>query len=86
MQSQMRTCLIVIHGVELKNSPQVRLTEDDNMIQAFASQRADQTFSDTILPRRPRRDRPVADAHRGDASGERLSIGPVIITNEVGRR
>ena len=30
----------------------MRLTEDDNMIQAFASQGADQTFSDTILLRR----------------------------------
>ena len=33
-----------------KNSPQVCLTEDDHVIQALTSQRADQTFSDTILP------------------------------------
>jgi hypothetical protein len=75
----MRTRLIVVHGISGKNAPQVRLTEDDHMIQALASQRADQTFSDTILPWRSGRDRPVADAHRRDATGKDVPMGPVII-------
>ena len=77
--------MIVVHGVGGKNSSQVCLTEDDHMIQALASQRADQTFSNTILPWRSRRDRPVADAHRGDATGEDVPIGPVIIAHQIGR-
>src|SRR6516162_1904372 len=85
IQSQMRTRLIVIHSIGRKNSPQVCLTEDDHMIQAFASQRADQTFSDTILPWRSGRDRPVADAHRDDAAGKDLPISPVIIAHQIGR-
>src|SRR6478736_3852288 len=33
-----------------KNSPQVRLAEDEYLIQALAAQCADQTFGTTILP------------------------------------
>jgi hypothetical protein len=85
MQSQVYARLIVIRGIGGKNSPQVGLAEDDHMIQALASQRADQTFSDTILPWRSRRNRPVADAHRRDATGEDVPIGPVIIAHQIGR-
>ena len=62
------------------------LAKDHDLIQALASQRADQTFSDTILPWRSRRDRPVADAHRRDASGEDVPIGAVIIAHQVAWR
>ena len=60
--------------------------KDHDLIQALASQRADQTFSDTILPWRSRRDWPVADAHRRDAIGEDPPIGAVIIAHQVAWR
>jgi hypothetical protein len=33
-----------------KNSPQVRLAEDEHLIKAFAAQRAEQPFGNAILP------------------------------------
>jgi hypothetical protein len=43
--------LIVISHISGKNSPQVRLAEDEHLIQALAAQCADQMFCTAILPR-----------------------------------
>ena len=48
---QVRAHLIVIRRIRGKNSPQVRLAEDEHLIQALAAQCADQTFCTAILPR-----------------------------------
>ena len=45
----MRPRLIVIGRIGGKNSPQVRLAEDDHLIQALTAQGADQTFRVAIL-------------------------------------
>ena len=58
-------CLIIICGIGSKNSLQVRLAEDDHLIQALAAQCADQTFSIAVLPRRLRRDRSIANVRVG---------------------
>ena len=78
--------LIVIRRIGGKNSPQVRLAENEYLIQALAAQCADQTFGTTILPRRPRRDRSIADTHRPHPRREDVSIGTVIVAHQVGRR
>src|SRR3954464_3033100 len=65
---------------------QMPLAEYDQMVKALASDRADQTFGMTVLPRRARRCRSVANAHRSKASSENLSINPVTIANEILRR
>ena len=72
----MRARLIVIRRIGGKNSSQVRLATDNYMIKTLATQRTDQTFGNAILAWRSRRDRPVADAHRGDAIG-REEASPV---------
>src|SRR6266508_204971 len=69
-----------------KNSPQVHLTENYHLIQALAAQCADQTFSTAILPRRPRRDRSVADTHRPHPRREDMSVGAVVVAHQVARR
>ena len=68
-----------------KNSPQVRLAEDEYLIQTLAARCADQTFGTTILPRRPRRDRSIADTHRPHPRREDASVGTVVVANQVGR-
>ena len=78
--------LIVIRRIGGKNSPQVRLAEDEYLIQALAAQCADQTFGTTILPRRPRRDRSIADTHRPHPRLEDVSIGAVVVAHQVGWR
>jgi hypothetical protein len=55
LQCQVRARLIVIRRIGGKNSPQVRLAEDDHLVQALATQCAHQTFRNTILPRRCKR-------------------------------
>src|SRR6186713_2073355 len=55
----------------------------DHMIEALASDRADQSFSVTVLPRRSRRCRSVANAHRANAARKCLAVDTVAITNEV---
>jgi hypothetical protein len=57
-----RARLIVIRRIRSKNSPQVRLTKDQQSVQALAAHGADQAFRIAILPGRSRRDRSVTDS------------------------
>ena len=50
LQCQVRARLIVIRRIGGKNSPQVRLAKDDHLVQALATQCANQTFRNAILP------------------------------------
>src|SRR5436309_2171088 len=76
---------IVILVVRAKHVPEMPLTEHDHMIEALASDRADQSFSVTVLPRRSRRCRSVANAHRANAARKCLAVDTVAIANEVVR-
>ena len=62
---------------------QMPLAEDDHVIEALTSDRADQSFSIAVLPRRSRRCRSVANAHRANAARKRVAVSTVAITNEV---
>src|SRR5258708_39631693 len=53
------------------------------MVKAFPSDRTDQPFSISILPRGTRRRRSIADAYRSDSADKDLTIGPVQVTNEI---
>lgn len=64
----------------------MRLSKDNELIQAFAAKRANQMFGNSVLPGRPGTDRPVADTHRCDPSKEDLSVGLVIVADQVLRR
>src|SRR6476660_4996781 len=61
------------------------LAKDDHMIEALASDRADPSFGIAVLPRRSRRCRSVANAHRANAARKCLAVDTVAITNEVVR-
>src|SRR5665811_1614230 len=79
-----RARLIVIRRIGGKNSPQVRLAEDEHSIQALAAQCAYQPFSTAILPWRSRRDRSVADTHHPHPRREDVSIGVVVVAHQIG--
>src|ERR1700726_1235598 len=53
------------------------------MIDAFPSDRTDQPFSISVLPRGMRRCWSVANAHRSKSTDKDLTIGPVPVTNEI---
>src|SRR4051794_37073304 len=65
---------------------QMPLAEYDQMIKTLASDRADQSFGIAVLPRRSRRRRSVANAHRSNSAGKCFSVDSVAIANEVSRR
>ena len=64
---------------------QMMLATHDQVIKAFASDRADQSFGVTVLPWRSRRCRSVANAYRANAPRKCLAIDTVAITNEIVR-
>src|SRR6476659_3059784 len=77
---------IVVMRVRAQHMTQMTLAEHDHMIEAFASDRADQSFGIAVLPWRSRRCRSIANAHRSNAARKRLAIDAVPITNQVSRR
>src|SRR4051795_8032420 len=62
---------------------QMSLAKHNQMIEALASDRADQSFGIAVLPWRSRRCRSVANAHRSNAARKRLAIDAVPITDEI---
>ena len=51
IQGQMRSEFIVIAGVGSKDSTQMGVAEDDDVIEAFPADRADQSLRMPVLPR-----------------------------------
>ena len=74
-------CLII--GEQMANMP---LPQRHDMVEALASDRSDQPFNMTVLPRRTWRDRPISDAHDSQPACDRATIGGVTIADEVARR
>jgi len=50
VQGQMRSEFVVIAGVGRKYATQMGLAEDDDVIEAFAADRADQSLRMPVLP------------------------------------
>jgi hypothetical protein len=58
----MRSEFVVIAGVVSKDSTQVGVAEDDDVIEAFPADRADQSLRMPVLPGRPWGGRVISDA------------------------
>src|SRR5512133_1943752 len=76
-----RCVRVLVLLVGTQNMTQMPLANYNYVIQAFSSDRADQSFRIAVLPRRSRRCRSVANAHRSSASGKCLSVDAVPIAN-----
>src|SRR6059058_5089124 len=74
---------VVVLLVRAQQTTQMLLAEDDHMINALASDRADRSFGIAVLPWRSRRCWSVANAHGSDAARKCLSVDPVPITDEI---
>jgi hypothetical protein len=70
----MRASAIVIQHVRQEYVAQVSLAEDDDIIKAFPSDRADQPFSMSILPWRSWRGWLVTNAHGAKPHRYRLRL------------
>src|SRR5260370_32706095 len=82
----MRARVIVILHIREKYVAQVSLAEDDNMIEAFPSDRANQAFSMFILPWRSGRGWSVANAHGAKSPFEYLAVDAVAVADDITRR
>jgi hypothetical protein len=60
--------------------------EDQDMIQALASKRSDQTLNIWVLPGRSRCYRAVANPHRSDSVRECLPVSSIIVADQIPRR
>src|SRR5271167_4176863 len=79
----MRAGPIVIFHVTEQYVTEVALSEHNNVVKAFPSDRTDQPFSICVLPRGTRRCRSIANAHRSKSTDKDLTIGRVPVTNEI---
>jgi hypothetical protein len=64
---------------------EVPLSEHNNVVKAFPSDRTDQPFGITILPPRPQRGWPIPNAHRPKAADDDVTVDGVAVTNDVSR-
>jgi hypothetical protein len=62
------------------------LANDDDVIKTFPSDRAAKPLRISVLPRRPRRDRSVANAHGPDAPDEGSAIRALAVADQVAWR
>ena len=82
-QREMRSSAVVVLRIRAEHVAQMPLAENDHLVETLASNRADQPFGMPILPRRARRYRSVANAHRANAARKCLAVDPIPITDEV---
>ena len=75
--------LIAVVEVRRQDSLQVPGVQNDEMVQAVPSYRADQAFSVPILPRTLRRREDFFHAHRRDAQTNVAAVDAVPISNEI---
>src|SRR5712675_1211348 len=81
----MRAYLITILQVRQQYVTEVPLAEHNNVVKAFPSDRTDQPFGISILPRGAWRRWPVANARRSKSSDEDIAIGLIAIARILRR-
>ena len=82
-QGQMRSEPVVVAGVGRKDPAQMGLAEDDDVIEAFPADRADQSLRMLVLPEVTRGYRVIAYAHGCETLGDRLTVGRVTVSDHV---
>lgn len=73
-QREMRAASVVILKVCRQHSAQVILIGDDDVIETFAADRANDALDIGVLPRRSRRGDDLLDSHRLNTIAEGLTI------------
>src|SRR5258708_24897613 len=79
----MRAYLTQIFHARQQYVTEVPLSEHNNVVKAFPSDRTDQPFGVSILPRGAWRCWSVANAHRSKSSDEDIAIGPIAVADQI---
>src|SRR5712692_2775822 len=81
----MRSDVVIIACVRLKNLTQIHLAQDNDVVHTLTPDRSDQPFGKAILPRRGWCGGLVRDAHGAQSARDDAAIDPVAIADEVVR-
>ena len=76
---------MVVIEVLTKNSNQMCLVQDDDVIKALATNRADQALDVSVLPRGARCRQHFLDSQIGDSRANEISVDPVAISDKESR-
>jgi len=82
-QRQMRSRFVVVGEEGSKNPMQMAFPEHDDVVEAFAANRADEAFSIRILPGRARRGEHLVDADGVDPTAKLLAIDAIAVADHV---
>src|SRR6516162_5226938 len=85
VECKVRAHPIVVGGVIRQQMAEVPFPQHHDMIEALASDRSDQPFNMTVLPRRAWRDRPISNTHDSQPARDRHTVGGVAVADEVAR-
>src|ERR1700756_5278153 len=86
VECKVRAHPIVVGRVIRQQMAEMPVAQDHDMVEALASDRSDQPFNMTVLPRRAWRDRPIPDTHGSQPACDHDTKGGVTIADEVARR
>jgi hypothetical protein len=86
VEREVRATLMIILEVAGQDAAQVRLAENENVIQTLAPDRTDQALGERILPGAVRRREDFVDAHAFHAMPKVLAVDLVAIAQEIGWR
>src|SRR3984893_19397449 len=81
----MRHASVVILKVRRQHTAQVMLIEDDDVIETFTADRADDALDIGVLPRRSRCSDDLLDRHRLDTIAEGLTIRRIAVSQQKAR-
>src|SRR4030095_16899703 len=81
----MRAHRVVILHVTFEDMAQVLLACYHDMVQTFPADRADQALRISVLPRRARRRRMIANAERANATNEYVAVTGIPIADQTSR-
>src|SRR6202166_2871159 len=77
--------VVVVTSIGSQGPAQMRLTKNDDMIQALAADRPDQPFGKAILPRRGWCGRLVPDAHGTQSARDDNAVDSTPISDHIAR-
>src|ERR671933_2361524 len=82
----MRPALVIVGDVQCQDAPQLALIEDNDVIEAFAADRADHALDIRVLPGRSWRGDDLFDAHRLKALAEPRAIRGIAVAQQIAWR
>ena len=80
LEAEMGSTPMIVAPVGREDAPEMRLVDDDHVIETLSSDRADQAFDVRILPRTRRRRDDFGDAHASQSALEDIAVDAVSIS------